>query len=270
MARGMPQAATPRQAKATVRELFDSLALDYVRDRERQVSFRSQKRIVIELLSGTKGRLLEIGCGPAVMTPELLAMGFEVQGIDVSSEMVRRAGQRMAGHPLEKRCRFALGDVERLQYPSNTFNAVVCMGVLEYLPRYGRALGEMCRVLVPGGVVVLTLPNRASAYHVARSGYAALRSLERQLRGRVAPESVAHNRCVPWKFDRELTDAGLRKVQSQACNFMFFPLQELLPRVSDRLNRALTPLAPSAVAPLLGAQYIVKAEKPGWRSVSSG
>ena len=266
----MPQATAPRQAKAAVRELFDSLALDYVRGREQQFSFRSQKRIVIELLAGAKGRLLEIGCGPAVMTPELLAMGFEVTGIDVSSEMVRRAGQRMAGHPLEKRCRFALGDVERLQYPGGTFNAVLCMGVLEYLPRYGRALAEMCRVLVPGGVVILTVPNRASAYHVARAGYAGLRSLERRLRGRDAPEGVAHNRCVPWKFDRELTDAGLRKVQSQACNFIFFPLQELLPRASESLNRALEPLAPSAVAPLLGAQYIVKAEKTAWRSASSG
>src|SRR5438067_1469542 len=85
--------------------IFDSLALEYVRERERQFSFRSQKRIVIDLLAGAKGHLLEIGCGPAVMTPEFLAMGFQVQGIDVSKEMVRRAEQRMAGHPLQKRCR---------------------------------------------------------------------------------------------------------------------------------------------------------------------
>jgi hypothetical protein len=128
----------------------------------------------------------------------------------------------------------------------------------------------MCRVLVPGGVVILTLPNRASAYHVAREGYFALRSIGRQLRGRSASDELAHNRCVPWKFDRELADAGLRKVQSQACNFVFFPLQELLPRASESLNRALMPIAASAVAPLLGAQYVVKAEKTVWRCASSG
>ena len=265
----MPQAPTSPQFKANVRATFDSLALEYVRSREQQVSFKAQKRIVIEMLGGVKGRLLEVGCGPAVMTPELLAMGFEVQGIDVSGEMVRRASERMAGHPLARRCKFALGDVERLQFAGGTFNAVVCMGVLEYLPRYARALAEIWRVLVPGGVVVLTVPNRASAYHVARSGYAALRSFERQLRGRSAPLGLAHNRCVPWKFDRELAEAGLRKVESQACNFIFFPLQELMPRASESLNRALEPLAPFAGAPLLGAQYIVKAEKTGWRSASS-
>lgn len=256
--------------KANVEALFDALALQYVRERERQFSFISQKRIVIDLLGGAKGRLLEVGSGPAVMTPELLAMGFEVHGIDVSREMVRRAQQRMCGHPLEKRCRFSLGDVERLKYPAASFEAVVCMGVLEYLPRYADALAEISRVLKPGGVAVLTLPNRASAYHVARSGYLVLRSLERQLRQRSARVGVTHNRCVPWQFDRELEAAGLRKRAGRACNFIFFPLQELLPRASESLNRALLPLAASPVAPLLGAQYIVKAEKSAWRSGSSG
>ena len=265
----MEHTADSSRAKANVQALFDSLALEYVREREQQVSFTAQKRIVIGMLGGAKGRLLEVGCGPAVMTPELLAMGFEVQGIDVSSEMVRRAEQRMAGHPLEKRCRFALGDVERLQFASGTFNAVVCMGVLEYLPRYTAALAEMCRVLVPGGVLVLTVPNRASAYHVAHAGYRALRSVARQLRGRAPAEGVVHNPCVPWKLDRELAAADLRKVESQACNFIFFPLRELAPRSSESLNRAMTPLASSAAAPLLGAQYVVKAEKSAWRSASS-
>jgi ubiquinone/menaquinone biosynthesis C-methylase UbiE len=265
----MPQAATSPFAKADVRAMFDSLALEYVRSREQQFSFKSQKRIVIDMLAGARGRLLEIGCGPAVMTPELLAMGFEVQGIDMSAEMVRRAGERIAGHPLAKRCRFARGDVERLQFAGGTFDAVLCMGVLEYLPRYGRALAEIFRVLAPGGVAVFTVPNRASVYHVARSSYLALRSLERRLRGRSAPAGLAHNRCVPWKLDRELAHAGLRKVQSRACNFIFFPLQELAPRASESLNRALMPLARSTLAPLLGAQYIVKAEKSAWRCASS-
>lgn len=268
-AKGM-ETAPSSSARANVQAMFDSLALEYLRERERQVSFRSQKRIAIEMLGGVRGRLLEVGCGPAVMTPDLLAMGFDVHGIDVSEEMVRQARQRMAGHPLEKRCRFETGDVERLRYASGTFNAVLCMGVLEYLPLYSRALAEIWRVLVPGGTVVITLPNRASSYHVARSGYDLLRALDRQLRRRGPPVDIAHNRCVPWMFDRELDEAGLRKVESRACNFIFFPLQELLPRASESLNRALMPLAGTAVAPLLGAQYIVKAEKTAWRSAPSG
>jgi ubiquinone/menaquinone biosynthesis C-methylase UbiE len=251
----------PLSAKAQVEALFDSLALEYLRERERQVSFLSQKRIAIDLLGSAKGRLLEVGCGPAVMTPELLAMGFEAHGIDVSSEMIRRARQRMAGHPLEKRCSFSVDDVERLHVAQASYDAVLCMGVLEYLPRYSRALAEISRVLRPGGIAVLALPNRASAYHVARAAYVSLRAFERRLRGRRNPYRLAHNRCVPWRFDRELAAKGLCSLQSRACNFMLFPLQELAPGVADALNRALLPISGAWFAPLLGAQYIVKAQK---------
>jgi SAM-dependent methyltransferase len=241
--------------------LFDSLALEYVREREGQLSYQCQKRIAIEFLGEASGRLLEVGCGPGLMLPDLLAMGFEVQGVDVSGEMIRRARQRMAGHPLEKRCRFDIGDVERLEFPDASFDAILCMGVLEYVPRHAPALAEMSRVLRPGGVAVLSLPNRASAYHAARSLYGKLRGLERRLRGRPSPLELSHNPCVPWRFDRELRAVGLRKLQSRACNFIFFPLQELLPRASHSLNRSLVPLSASPVAPLLGAQYLVKTRK---------
>lgn len=251
----------PLSAKAQVQSLFDALALDYVRNRDRQISFLSQKAIAIDFLGEAKGRLLEVGCGPAVMTPELLAMGFEAHGIDVSCEMVRRARQRMAGHPLEKRCRFSVDDVERLHIPEATYDAVLCMGVLEYLPRYTRALAEIARVLKPGGIAVIALPNRASAYHVARDAYGRLRTLERRLRGRRAPYRMAHNRCVPWQFDRELLHAGLVKEASRACNFMFFPLQELAPRIAESLNRALLRFSAARFASFIGAQYIVKAKK---------
>lgn len=248
---------TQNSAKTQVEALFDSLALEYVRDREQQFSFVCQKRIAIEMLGGVKGRLLEVGCGPAVMTPDLLAMGLLVHGLDVSSEMVRRARQRMAGHPLESRCVFGTGDVERLQFPDASYDAVLCMGVLEYLPRYSAALAEIGRVLKPGGMAVITLPNRASAYHLGHSLYRRLRPNK--------GEQVSHNRCVPWMFDRELAAAGLRKLQSRACNFIFFGLHEMAPRASLALNRALLPIARTPVAPLLGAQYIVSARKTAWR-----
>jgi ubiquinone/menaquinone biosynthesis C-methylase UbiE len=255
--------ATPGDAKAKVEALFDSLALEYVRERERQFSFLSQKRIVVELLRGQRGRLLEVGCGPGVMLPELLAMGFEVHGIDVSAEMIRSAEQRIASHALASRCRLRIGDVERLRYSGASFDAVLSMGVLEYLPNYATALREIARVLKPGGHVVLTVPNQASAYHLARSGYLTCR----RLLGAPRASAIATPR-LPWALDRALARAGLRKVESRACNFIFFPLKDLHERASDALNRALTPLSGSAVAPFLGAQYIVKAQKSVWASAS--
>ena len=185
------------RAKAQVEALFDSLALEYVRTRERQVSFVMQKRLVLEMLADVRGRILEVGCGPAVMTPELAAMGFEVHGIDVSGEMIRRARQRMIDHPLESRCRFAVGDFERLDYPDGFFDAVLAMGVLEYLPCYAEALRGTARVLKPGGVAVFTAPNGASSYHVGRLAYQALGSAARYVRRKPRPERSVLKRWLP-------------------------------------------------------------------------
>src|SRR5919198_1151518 len=199
-------------AKAQVQALFDSLALEYVRERERQFSFISQKRIVVEMLRAS-------------------------------------------------RCRLAVGDVERLEFSEGSFDAVLAMGVLEYLPSRDAALREMVRVLRPGGHVVLTVPNRAAAYHVAASTYLALRRLV----GRPRRAAYPAKPCLPWELDRQLAGLGMRKLESQACNFIFFPLKELHERASDALNRALAPLSRLPVAPLLDAQYIVKAQKTAWR-----
>ena len=249
-------------AKSRVQALFDALALEYVHEREQQVSFVSQKRIVIQMLLGGRGRLLEVGCGPGIMLPDLLAMGFDVRAIDVSAEMIRRAEQRMTGHPLARRCRLAVGDVERLEFGEGAFDAVLAMGVLEYLPACDGALREMVRVLRPGGHLVLTVPNRAAAYHVASSAYLAARRLV----GRPRRTAYPARPFLPWTLDRQLARLGMRKIESQACNFIFFPLKELHERASDALNRALSPISRLPIAPLLGAQYVVKAQKTAWRS----
>src|SRR2546421_2961858 len=95
--------SAPLSGKVQLEAIFDALALEYVRDRERQVSFISQKRIVIELLGDARGRLLEAGCGPAGMTPRLPAMGFETHRGGLSRGRIPRARPRHAGPPLAKR-----------------------------------------------------------------------------------------------------------------------------------------------------------------------
>lgn len=248
-----------------IRSYFDGEALAYVRERERQVSFASQKQIVLEMLDGAAGRALDVGCGPAIMEEALLERGFEVWGIDASVKMIEYGNQRMAAHPMRARCHLNVGDAERLDCADGFFDAIVSMGVLEYLPSYDRMIGEIRRALRPGGIAVLTLPSGVSAYRVARSVFDAVRQRAKRALGRPPDESqlFAIHRCVPWKLDQQLERAGLRKIQGRFCNFIFFPLYELHSGASDALNRSLTSLSDSPLGPLLGSQYIVKVQKAG-------
>ena len=243
----------------SVRAQFDAEAEEYVREREAQYSFCCQKRLVLEMLGdacSTAGRALDIGCGPAVMEETLAARGFEVHGLDLSARMIEQGKARIEARGL-KGCTLEVGDVTRLGAADGFYDAVLAMGVLEYLPDYGTALREIHRVLRPGGVAVLTVPNRLSPYHVARRAYTALRAYA----GRPYGGAPAVNSCVPWRLDRLLAALGFRKLASRGCNFIFFPLHEKLPRASVALNRALWPLARTPLGTLMGAQYVVSARK---------
>lgn len=239
--------------KAAVRTLFDDLASEYVVQREREFSFVSQKRLVLEMLDGTRGRILEIGCGAGHTLPSLLDRGLEVDAIDLSEQMVARASEHVRRHRPGARCRVATGDVERLDFATAQFDAVLLMGVLEYLPGHAAAIAEIVRVLKPGGCAVIAVPNGAGAYHVVRTLYRKLR--------RAPARAFTGKPCLPWRLDGDFAAAGMRKIECAACNFIFFPLKDLAPHLSDRINRILTPAARLPVAPLLGAQYLAKFQK---------
>jgi SAM-dependent methyltransferase len=235
-----------------IRSYFDARADEYLAGRDRQHSFVAQRDLVLGMLEGVRGRVADIGCGPAVMAPHLLQRGLEVWAIDASPRMIDRGHARLAGHPRRGRAHLHVGDITSLRLADGFCDAVIAMGVLEYLPDYAPALREIHRVLRPGGVAVLTVPNRASQYHVF---HALLRSPRRAARR----DGFVTNRCLPWRLDRQLAAAGLQKTQGRTCNFMLFPLPELHPGWSLALNRRLSTMP--WVPRWLGCQYVVKAQK---------
>jgi len=97
-------------------------------------------------------RVLDVGCG--VGAAARWAEGAAYVGIDLSVALVAqgRAGEGLA---------LAAADVTRLPFADNSFDRVLCMGVLHHLSagEVDAALGEMARVLAPGGEVALVEPN---------------------------------------------------------------------------------------------------------------
>jgi SAM-dependent methyltransferase len=234
---------------SAVRRYFDEAAAEYVRGREQQPSFQAQRALVLGMLEGARGRVLDLGCGPALMAPALVERGLEVWGIDASARMIAAGRERLA-HPA---CHLDVGDATALRFASGFFDAVISMGLLEYFPDYSPLLREIARVLKPGGIAILTVPSRVSPYHLGHRAW-------RFLRG-AGPTRLAENRCVPWRLDRELEAHGLRKLEGRGCNFIFFPLHDRAPRLSDRLNASLGWLSRTALGPWVGSQYLVKTAK---------
>jgi len=105
------------------------------------------------LPQGRTGALLDIGCGMGRISLELQNRGYDVTGIDFSSVAVRRA--------VERRVKAQVSDVDAdgLRFPDATFDVAWAGDVIEHLFDPIFALKEVRRVLKPGGVLLMTVPN---------------------------------------------------------------------------------------------------------------
>jgi len=104
--------------------------------------------------------LLDAGCGPGRFAQRLQKGGADVVCIDVDAAMVALARQRMSAPAVQ-------GDVGRLPFHSEIFDAVVAVTLLEFVERPERVVSELVRVTRAGGKLVIAALNRTSPWGVA-------------------------------------------------------------------------------------------------------
>ena len=104
-----------------------------------------------ELLGVSEGwSVLDVGCGLGEVCAdlsEIVGARGRVVGIDASSALVAKAREQWSHLPIE----FGVGDAEALDFGDATFDAVRAERVLQHLDRPATAIGEMARVVRPGG-----------------------------------------------------------------------------------------------------------------------
>lgn len=102
--------------------------------------------------------VLDIGCGGGANVRQLLKRCPEgrVYGIDLSAESVAFA-RRHNAKELDRRCFIRQGDVCSLPYGDGTFDAATAFETVYFWSPIERALGEVARVLRPGGCFLISL-----------------------------------------------------------------------------------------------------------------
>jgi SAM-dependent methyltransferase len=98
------------------------------------------------------GRILDVACGLGASTSRLGERHgpANITGINVSAAQIADARQRAPGSE------FAVMDATRLDFPDNHFDAVICVEAAFHFDTRDRFLREACRVLKPGGILVLS------------------------------------------------------------------------------------------------------------------
>jgi 2-polyprenyl-6-hydroxyphenyl methylase/3-demethylubiquinone-9 3-methyltransferase len=147
-------------------------------------------------------RVLDIGCGGGLIAEPIARLGATVTGIDPAEENIRvaEAHSRPQGLAIDYR----VAQVEDLKRAGETFDAVLCLEVVEHVPDVGRFL-QCCAALVrPGGVMILSTINRTvKAYALAIIG------AEYVLRWLPAGTHQWERFVTPEELERHLAAAGL-------------------------------------------------------------
>jgi predicted TPR repeat methyltransferase len=118
--------------------------------------------------------VLDVGCGTGLVGRALRARGFsgQVFGLDISHASLEIAGQCGGYDSLEH------ADLQqRLAVEDDSVDAVVCVGVMTYLPEVEAVWREFARVTRPGGLVVAT--QREDLWH-PRKGQAVVDRLQNE------------------------------------------------------------------------------------------
>ena len=102
--------------------------------------------------------VLDLGCAGGFMAEALAARGAQVTGIDPAAEAISAARAHARAQNL--RIGYDVGVGEALPYEDSSFDAVVCVDVLEHVADLNKVLAEVARTLRPGGMFLFDTINR--------------------------------------------------------------------------------------------------------------
>jgi ubiquinone/menaquinone biosynthesis C-methylase UbiE len=125
--------------------------------------------LIQDLLRPQKNEMiLDAGCGTGVFTLDILSLGSQVIGLDISLPMLIQAGKKLKGFPFQ----MVLADILNLPFPKDSFDKVVSATALEFVEDTKGAVGELFRITKRGGWVVVATLNSLSPWASRRKAEA--------------------------------------------------------------------------------------------------
>jgi ubiquinone/menaquinone biosynthesis C-methylase UbiE len=149
---------------------------------EGDLAFRRRCETIVEWLdSGADDVVLDCGCGYGYVT-RILALTSEAKIVALDPDANRLVAID-SDRSMRGRVQTIVGDAQGLPFEDNAFTRVVCSEVLEHLDDDGAAMSELFRVLIPGGIAVITIPSRSYPWSWDPINGTLKRMGGRQLRG---------------------------------------------------------------------------------------
>ena len=152
-------------------------------------------------------RILDAACGTGYGSSMLARKALSVCGIDISQDAVAYAETNYAN----SKVRFICGSVTELPFEDDSFDVVVSYETLEHINEQSQELflAEISRVLIPGGTLIMSTPNREvydkrgdNSFHVCEKSFVEF--------GKMLSERYANVRVFSqqWETGMSITGCG--------------------------------------------------------------
>lgn len=147
-------AESDRDSEFGTRQYFDEV------ERVRYQEYAPWMPELMGFNSFAGARLLEVGCGMGTDLLQFARGGALCTGIDLTPRSIAITRQRFALY--EQRVDLLISDGERLPFANETLDVVYSNGVLHHTPDTAGAIGELHRVLKPGGTAKVMIYHKNS------------------------------------------------------------------------------------------------------------
>jgi ubiquinone/menaquinone biosynthesis C-methylase UbiE len=271
-----------QNAEGGVAQNFDWDAARYADDYSKEDSpaayfFQKRFAVVMHFLRCIEsGAILDVGCGPGIYAMPCTKRGFKYTGFDASHQMIEEGRKRFGGL---KGVEFTIGDARHLPLPTDSFDGVLCLGMLEYVSQKDEAiyLQELARVAKPDGILIFSFLNARSPYWLwvdyafpiikfgAKNVTALLRNSKRVPLRDCLAEALPTRKFTLGTQVRVLRNMGLSVVGK-----IHFAPDVLPPQIGHRfprhavwLSSKLERLLQSTLFGWLGMAFVIAVRKPG-------
>ncbi len=206
--------ATPEEKSRYVRRLFATIAnrydlitvcLSYGQDR------RWKQRLVELARPGPSERALDLACGTGDLAYAVRAAGAAVVGLDITPRMISLARRKRTEDPPS----FVVGDMMALPVADRSFDLVTTGYGLRNVPGLEAAIGEIVRVLRPGGRI-LSLDFNRPANGFIRAVYLGYLTIVGSAAGLVLHGDPDTYRYIPESIRRYPGAAGVARLMRDA------------------------------------------------------
>ena len=141
------------------RDIHDAWEADYRTDANERFYEHAFEAVALRLGAMDGTPVLDAGCGPGFHSIRLARRGFRVTAVDFSEPILDLARANVSAAGLDEMVSVERQDLVGLTFGDESFDSVLCWGVLMHIPEVENAVSELSRVLTSKGRLVVSETN---------------------------------------------------------------------------------------------------------------